>query len=146
MKINPTLFALVLLSITTTTFAQGAEKTLVKTFQLNGISQINFGINADIEVNHWKEPHLRIQMKVKLANGNEYLLKSLVSKGRYNLRGTVENGIFSIYAPGLAQKVKFKAGHELREEISIEVFIPETVSVQIEELACESLYEILDVH
>lgn len=146
MKINLALFALALLGITTSSLAQGTEKTLVKSFRLDDISQVKFGLNAGVEVKHWNEPHLRILMTIKLENGNEYLLKSLVANGRYNLKGTVENGIFSIFAPSMAREIKFKDGQKLHEIISIEVYIPEGVEVQVEELAYESISDKLTSH
>ncbi len=146
MKINLAFFALALLGITTSALAQGTEKTLVKSFRLDDISQVSFGVNANVEVKHWNEPHLRILITIKLENGNEYLLKSLVANGRYNLKGTVENGIFSIFAPALTKEIKFKDGQKLHEVISFEVYIPESVEVQIEELAYESIGDSLGSH
>ncbi|MAT53450.1 MAG: hypothetical protein CMN32_03140 [Saprospirales bacterium] len=146
MKINPALFALALLGLTSATIAQGTEKTLVKSFRLDNISQINLGIGSDVEVKQWNEPHLRILMTIKLDNGNEYLLKSLIANGRYNLKGTVENGIFSIFAPELVKEIKFKDGQKLYEVISLEVYVPEGVQVQLEELAYESIGNDLESH
>lgn len=141
MKINLALLALALLGISTSTLAQGSEKTLVKSFRLDNISQVNFGINAPVKVKHWNEPHMRILLTIKLDNGNQYLLKNLVANGRYNLKGTVENGIFSIFAPALAKEIMFKDGQKLQETISIEVYIPEGLEVQIADLAYESIRE-----
>lgn len=146
MKINHALFVIALLGITSSTKAQGTEKTLVKSFRLDEISQISFDFKGEIQVKTWNEPILRILMNIRLDNSNEYLLKSLVANGRYNLTGTVENGIFSIFAPALNKEIKFRDGNFLHEIISLEVYVPKGVEIQFGDLAYESLSSSEETH
>jgi len=124
----PFLLLPLLLSVAPTQ-AQQAEKTLVKSFNLNGQSTIFLDLDGVVNVTTWSEPQMRIQMNISLQNGNENMLKSLVTAGRYNLNTKEENGTFSIVAPGLERQIKLGSGQSLGEQISYEVFAPKGVTI-----------------
>lgn len=109
--------------------AQQAEKTLVKSFNLNGHTMIFLDLEGDVDITLWSEPVMRIQMTVTLQNGNENMLKSLVTAGRYNLNTKEENGSLSIVAPGLDRQIKLSSGQNLGEQISYQVFAPKDITV-----------------
>ena len=109
--------------------AQQAEKTLVKSFNLSGQTAVFLDLEGEMEVITWSEPQMRVQMKINLQNGNENMLKSLVTAGRYNLNTKEENGTYSIVAPGLDRQIKLSGGQMLGEQISFQVFAPKNVSV-----------------
>ncbi|MBK9012796.1 MAG: hypothetical protein IPM82_01175 [Saprospiraceae bacterium] len=109
--------------------AQHAEKTLVKSFNLNGQTAIFLDLDGVVNVTTWNEPQMRIQMTITLQNGSETMLKSLVTAGRYNLNTKEENGAFSIVAPSLDRQIKLGGGQLLGEQITYEVFAPKEVSI-----------------
>jgi hypothetical protein len=109
--------------------AQQAEKTLVKSFNLNGHTMIFLDLEGDVDITLWSEPVMRIQMTVTLQNGNENMLKSLVTAGRYNLNTKEENGSLSIVAPGLDRQIKLSSGQNLGEQIKYQVFAPKDITV-----------------
>lgn len=109
--------------------AQHAEKTLVKSFNLNGQSAVYLDLDGTVDVNTWAEPQMRIQMTITLQNGSETMLKSLVTAGRYNLNTKLDNGNFSIVAPGLERQIKLSNGQTLGEAISYQVFAPKNVTI-----------------
>ncbi|MCF8443108.1 MAG: hypothetical protein K9H23_22420 [Saprospiraceae bacterium] len=109
--------------------AQHAEKTLVKSFNLNGQNAVFLDLDGDVKVITWNEPQMRIQMTITLQNGSETMLKSLVTSGRYNLNPSEENGAYSIIAPGLDRQIKLGNGQLLGEQISYEVYAPKEVTI-----------------
>ena len=129
MKTRMSFFLLPLLLTVAPSQAQHAEKTLVKSFNLNGQTAIFLDLDGVVNVTTWNEPQMRIQMTIILQNGSETMLKSLVTAGRYNLNTKVENGAFSIVAPGLERQIKLGNGQLLGEQITYEVFAPKDVSI-----------------
>lgn len=139
MKIKILVAAFLLQSLSSGMIAQGIEKKLVKAFYLEDISNVIFNLNSNVKVSHWDESYLRIQLSIQLENGNEYQLKNLVANGRYNFRCISENGTLSIYAPALSEAIEVNDGQKIHELISIEVYAPVGVKVQVKDLAYESL-------
>jgi hypothetical protein len=111
---------------------QSVEKTFVRSFNLQGISDVTLHLQGPVEVKTWSEDILRVQMNVQLYRGSEAMLRSLVQAGRYNLRGNAMDGVFNVQAPGLAREVRFN-GQLLVEQISFTVFAPEQVQISIED-------------
>ena len=109
--------------------AQQAEKTLVKSFNLNGQSAVLLDVAGNVTVTTWNEPQMRIQMTITLQNGSETMLKSLVTAGRYNLDSKEVNGAYSIVAPGLERQIKLGSGQLLGETVSYIVLAPKDVIV-----------------
>ena len=118
--------------------AQQAEKTLVKSFNLKGKQVLVLDLDGDIEVRHWKNTILRVEMAIGIENGSNAMLKSLVTAGRYNLRSVVEDDMLRVYAPGMDRDVKIK-GSKLNESITFTVNVPEDVIVKTGEEASSEL-------
>ncbi len=115
--------------------AQQAEKTLVKSFNLNGQTTILMDVDGLVTVTTWNEPQMRIQMNITLQNGSETMLKSLVTAGRYNLDSKEVDGSYSIVAPGLDRQIKLGNGQLLGEQITFTVLAPKDVTVKTREVA-----------
>ena len=132
MNILKTSLTVFLFSLITTSilFGQGAEKTLVKSFNLKGDKAVLLDLDADVDVQEWSGELLRIQINLNLANGSSAMLKSLIVAGRYNLVSVNEGGEMTVSAPGLKKDVKIR-GKELVENISYTVFAPSDVMVKI---------------
>ncbi|NJN78278.1 MAG: hypothetical protein HC803_08070 [Saprospiraceae bacterium] len=128
------LFTLIAL-VFVTSFAFGqTEKTLVKTFNLQGNTSValDFSGNGNVTVEEWGETTLRIHMNISLENTNVNMLKYLITQGRYNLvLQTTDTGI-QISSPGRNQAVVInKAGDVLTETVTYTVFVPRNVEVKI---------------
>ena len=62
-----------------------AEKTLVKSVDLNGNIAITAALNGHTTISEWDKDFIRITTHVKLTNSNESILERLVSVGRYEI-------------------------------------------------------------
>lgn len=111
-------------------FAQQTEKTLVKSFNLEGRDLVAIDIpEASVEIKTWNSPDMRVQMTIGLANFSEGVLKGLVTAGRYNLKGEAKDDQLVITASGLKKQVMIN-GQEVKEKISLLVYVPEKVAVK----------------
>lgn len=121
-----TTLTILLMLVAPMLFGQQAEKTLVKSFNLEGLQTVSLGINAPVEVIDWDQPFLRVQMHIELETGSEALLKSLVRVGRYNLKGQIAEEIYTIIAPDLNRKVKI-VGQPLADRVTFVINKPRHV-------------------
>ncbi len=117
-------------SLVTSATAQGVEKTLVKSFNLQGKELVELNLDGDVDVQKWDSPIMRIQMNLSVANTSESMLKSLIRAGRYNLKSKIVEDALAVYAPGLEREVRIK-GHKLDEKISFVVFVPNDTQVVV---------------
>ena len=123
---------LVLWGSTAGLLGQSIEKTFIRSFNLQGASDVTLQLQGPVEVQTWSEDILRVQMTVQLHHGSEAMLRSLAQAGRYNLHGYLEQGRFLIEAPGLAREVLIN-GQPLTEQIAFTVFAPENVQITVED-------------
>lgn len=123
---------ILLLLATTSLTGQQVEKTLVKSFNLNGLQTVSLNVEAPVEVTDWDQPFLRVQMHIELDRGTEALLKSLVRAGRYNLSGKDQEGIYNITAPNLEREVTI-SGQPLNDRVSFVIMKPKNVVLNTSE-------------
>ncbi len=121
---------LFVLLITTLTYGQAAEKTLVKSFAVMPQQTVSVNIAAPIEVKNWDNTLLRVQITITLPNGNEALLKSLVSAGRYNVVAKEADGSLILTSPGLEREALI-GNKAIEEVISIVIFAPREATVKL---------------
>jgi len=131
-SLKTSMILLATLFFTSFTFAQSAEKTLVKSFNLKGQETIVLNLKGNVEVKEWKGEIMRVQMSISIANGSNSMLKSLITAGRYNLKSKVENEEMTIFAPGMERDIKIK-GSALQEKIIYTVFAPDDITVKLTE-------------
>ena len=117
--------------------AQNVEKTLVKSFNLQGKQTVEIDLKGKVQVEKWNNSIMRIQFSVALENGTSSMLKSLVEVGRYNLKSSIEGDVMKIYAPGIEREVRIK-GKQLLENSTYTVYVPEDVNVDITDTATSS--------
>ncbi len=110
--------------------AQGSEKTLVKSFNAEACSALV--VSVDVPVTHqvWERETIRAQMTIRLENGSEAVLKSLIIAGRYRLEMEAGEEQCRLVAPELDRPI-FIGSQPLAETLSIVIFAPEEVSVLI---------------
>lgn len=126
------LLILITLVLTTSTLFGQTEKTLVKTFNLQGNTSVALNLNGNVTVQEWGENTLRIHMNINLENTNVNMLKYLITQGRYNLvLENTDTGV-QVTSPGRDKDVVInKAGDILKEVVTYTVFIPRNVEVEI---------------
>lgn len=113
-----------------TIFAQSAERTLVKSFNLKGNTTVVLDLKGDVDVQHWNNDLVRIQININVENVSESVLKSLIVAGRYNLKDVEGENEMVINAPALDKEVSLR-GQLLKEHLTYTVFAPESVSVEL---------------
>jgi hypothetical protein len=129
MKKIITLIALVL--TTSLVFGQ-TEKTLVKTFNLQGNTSVALNLNGNVIVEEWGESTLRVHMNITLENTNVNMLKYLITQGRYNLVLTTTDTGVVLATPGRDKDVIInKEGNVLSEKVTYTVFVPRNIEVEI---------------
>lgn len=138
MKNKISFLFLPLLLVAAPILAQHTEKTLVKSFNLDGKSTVMLDMEGPVKVTTWNEPVMRVQMTITLQNGSETMLKSLVTTGRYNLDNKEVNGVYTIVAPGLARQIKLGSGQQLGEIVTYSVFAPKDVTITMRKTASET--------
>ncbi len=120
-----------LLLVATISYSQTQiEKTLVKSFNLQGEDVVLLDLDGEVEVKEWDNKIMRVQMTINLEGGTNSMLKSLVQVGRYNLKSMIENEEFKVYAPAMNKEIKVR-GKVLKENIVFTVFAPENVTVKM---------------
>lgn len=119
--------ALALFSVAFSAQAQ-VQKTLVKTFNLNGARQVMVDLkNATVIIKKSSDPVMRIETSVNLKNGNEALYDQLSKQGRYDLALSSATPATLTNKPREIVKV---SGANLDETISYVVTAPDDVDVQ----------------
>ena len=107
---------------------QGAEKVLVKSFNLEGNYAVQLDLPGIVEVKEWDNAYMRIEMHVSVAHITETLLRTLIQSGRYNIYGKTEEGLYKVFIPGLFKQVKV-GGREIEETFSFTILCPSEVGI-----------------
>ena len=109
---------------------QEVQKTLVRAFDVGGASELSLDLDGPVVVQSWSNSMVRVQMQITLSNVTGNMLQSLITSGRYNLKGAPEGNNFVISAPAMRKTVRV-GDAELAERVSYTVFVPEKASVII---------------
>jgi hypothetical protein len=129
MKVRNLLLA-ILLSAPMLIAAQAVEKTMLKSFNLDGKSLVRLELPGSVDVKVWEKSTIQIQITVSLPSGNVAMLNELANVGRYNLSAKSVGDNFLITSDNLNKIIKIK-GQDLKENITFQVFVPKDVSVKI---------------
>lgn len=121
---------LLLLLFSITLSGQDVQKTLVRAFDVGGASELSLDLDGPVVVQTWSNSMVRVQMQITLSNVTGNMLQSLITSGRYNLKGAPEGNNFIISAPAMRKTVRV-GDAELAERVSYTVFVPEKASVII---------------
>ena len=122
---------------------QASERTLVKSFNLQGNETVVLDFEGAVEVQTWSNSTVRVQMNIKVNNRPDSFLKSMITAGRYNLDAMEGDQGITISAPGMERKVKLR-GAELQESLSYLVFAPEHVQVVLSNEATSNLEDTIE--
>jgi hypothetical protein len=105
-----------------------AERTFVKSFNLQGKQTVVLDIGDNVQITPWDSDIMRVQMTVSLPNSSDGLLKSLAEIGRYGLNNNVHPETLNFAAPALRNPLKIN-GNPVSETVFFTVFIPRNVTV-----------------
>ncbi|HRF40724.1 MAG TPA: hypothetical protein PK198_18160 [Saprospiraceae bacterium] len=112
--------------------AQTVQKTLVRAFDKGDAQELTLDLGYPATIQHWDAATVRVQMQIGLDNVHESMLQTLISGGRYNLKGEDQGQAFAISAPGLRKNVRI--GEKLlTERVAFSVFVPQGLTVRIVE-------------
>ena len=116
-------FLLAFLLVSSISFAQNSDKTLVKTMNPLECPNVKIDIkNKGLNSEPWDEGTIRIQLEIE-ANIPEAVLAQLVKAGRYNLDGGKDGETYIVSAPNLDKSITI-GGKDLEEVIKIRVQTP----------------------
>lgn len=116
-------FLLAFLLVSSISFAQNSDKTLVKTMNPLECPNVKIDIkNKGLDSEPWDEGTIRVQLEIE-ANIPEAVLAQLVKAGRYNLDGGKDGETYIVSAPNLEKSITI-GGKDLEEVIKIRVQTP----------------------
>jgi hypothetical protein len=106
-----------------------AERTFVKSFNLQGRQTVILNLGDNIQVHQSDNELMRVQMTVSIPNMSDATLKSIAESGRYMLKNdmTVPTSLV-VTVPGVQRMIKIN-GNELKETIIYTVFVPKNVTI-----------------
>ncbi len=114
------------------------EKTLVKSFNLNGNTTVDLQFAGNVEVEEWNNDIMRVQMTITAENMSETTLKSLIKAGRYNIKSKEEKDAYKVYVPGIDREIRIK-GVPLSDKVSYVVSVPTGTFVRLADEASTEL-------
>ncbi len=124
------LFIVFLLFFSFALRGQTVQKTLVRAFDIGAAQEVVLDMGGLVTVQHWDNGIVRVQMQVALDNVHQNMLQSLISSGRYNLKGETRGSVFTITAPGLRKTVRVGEAL-LSERVAFTVFVPENATITV---------------
>ncbi len=123
------IFTFLTLCIAVAMVSAQIQKTLVKSYNLNGVKVVVLDLKAEVVFKTSDNAALRLETDINLKNGNVSLFQVLQAKKRYDLQVNNDGATFRLSAPDL-EIVKF-GGQELQETIVYNVFVPENVKASV---------------
>jgi hypothetical protein len=123
-----TLLTIPLLLLSIVSIGQ-AERTFVKSFNLQGRQTVILNLGDNIQVNQSDNELMRVLMTVSTPTMSDAMLKSIAESGRYMLKNdmTAPSSLV-VTVPGVQRTIKIN-GNDLKESISYTVFVPKNVTV-----------------
>jgi len=115
-----------------------AEKTLVKSVDLNGHSAVLAVFGGKTTVHEWDKDFVRVTTRIELTNSSSSILERLVSAGRYEVKVDEKNGEVLLSMPKVMKTVNLQ-GNNLVEKFSYEVMVPKKISIRIEQPISEGI-------
>lgn len=106
-----------------------AEKVLTKSFNLQGNQTVSLELGSTVEVQTWSKNIVRIQMTISLENSTNSTLKSLVQAGKYHLKSSATDGVYTIYGKDMWKQIEV-GGNPLKENLSFVVYVPQNIKVK----------------
>ena len=110
--------------------AQNIEKTVIKSFNLEGNDFVELDLKGQVEVKEWSNSLMRVHVTINIETGSDAMLKSLVTAGRYNLKSNDTAEGLRIDSPNLARTITVR-GVELKENITYVVYKPKDVTLRL---------------
>ena len=122
----------ILLSFTLVTglYAQKPiEKTLIKSFNLQGYEVLDIYLDGDTHIEKWDSPIVRVEMAISLLSGCRKTLNMLIKSGKYDLIYDQTSHSYRISMRGLTEEFKIP-GACLKDLVSYRIKVPRYVNVR----------------
>ncbi len=121
-----------LFSVTAALTAQTAEKTLVKSYELESCSAIIADLHGDVQVETWDRDVIRIETSISIKGVTTTAIKKFVSQGRYYIKTTPNNGTLELSMPRFKSDLKaFGVELNKNETVVYTIYAPEYISVTL---------------
>lgn len=127
MSYSKTLLLIPLLLLSSVAIGQ-AERTFVKSFNLQGRQTVILNLGENVQVNVWESELMRVQMTVSTPSINDGMLKSIAESGRYMLKNEMTAQAFVVTVPSAQRSIKIN-GNDLKETITYTVYVPKNITV-----------------
>lgn len=121
-----------LLSVFIIANAQQANKTLVKTLNIDGVETLFVDLDGEIIIETWdRDNFARVQIGIIYENASTNMMIFLISKGRYNLSLTPDaTSAYKVNQPNYKEDIQInKAGNLLIEKLTYTFFVPTGVNI-----------------
>ncbi len=128
MKRNITLKLLLPLLLLSGIATGQAERTFVKSFNLQGKQTVVLDMGDNVQITTWDSDIMRVQMTVSLPNSSDAMLKSLAEIGRYGLLSSVNPETLNFTAPALRNALKIN-GNVVSENVFYTIFVPKNITI-----------------
>jgi len=109
--------------------AAQAEKTLVKSVELDGNVAIATILGGNVNVTEWEKDFIRVKSRIGIENSSTAILERLVAIGRYELKVEEKNGELILLMPKTSKPINLK-GSTLLEQFDFEISVPKHVSIR----------------
>ena len=129
-RASTSLFITAILLLSTSVLCGQTNKSLVKSFNMQGQTTVALQLGCPIEIRTWASDVVQVQMNIHLNNGSESTLTSIIQTGRYNMKSTITPDGLLISCPSLLHSVKYN-GTTISEVITVIVFVPNNVVAKI---------------
>ena len=105
--------------------AQASSKTLIKTVQLEGKSEVVLDLKCKNEYKKWDKDYIRVQVDIQLKVGTTDQIKNLIRSGRYTVKPVYRERKMFLGMPKFSGAAK-----TMKEEIAVTVYVPNSVKIQ----------------
>lgn len=105
-----------------------AERTFVKSFNLQGQQTLVLDLGDNTQVTPWDNDILRVQMTISLPNSSDATLKALAEIGRYTVKTDINPQATTVTAPFLHNALKLN-GNGVKEQVSYMIYVPRNVTI-----------------
>jgi hypothetical protein len=100
-----------------------ATKTFLKTFSMDGATEVVLATDGQVSFAEWDQDHVRVEMTVSLSNFTAYTLTQLAEAGRYRLASLVADNQLVVSCPRVARNAVV-GGKAVAESFQFNVWVP----------------------
>jgi hypothetical protein len=100
-----------------------ATKTFLKTFVMDGATEVVLATDGQVSFAEWDQDHVRVEMTVNVSNFTSYTLTQLAEAGRYRLESLMEGSQLVVSCPRVSRNAVI-GGKTVSETFRFNVWVP----------------------